>query len=130
MIRSLHVFRSSRPRVDRDQKEADLMTTIEVWSHLDNPTAESDLMVESDLSESVLTMLRRGRDVARLAPERGINEATKSARNLARPSAKRFQRAAQEYEEAAQTHNLEVIRFRSVRKPRTRKRGRALLRIA
>ena len=104
------------------------MKTIDVWHQLDNPTAESDLMVESDLSESVLTMLRLGRAFARLAPELGINAATKTARTLARRSTKRFQGAAREYEEAAQAHNLEVIRLRSVRKPRTRKRGRALLR--
>ena len=82
---------SSHPRVDHDQKEADLEKTIEVWHQIDRPTKESNLVAESTLSGSVLAMLRRGRAFARLAPDSGINAATKTSRNLARRATKRFQ---------------------------------------
>ena len=69
---------ASHPKGGLEQKEADLKKSIEAGHPIDHPTAGSKLVVESMMSESILTRLRRGRDFARLSPERGINAATKN----------------------------------------------------
>ena len=125
---------AERENLDRrEQRERELASTRAMWSRLGLPAATSDLVAGSTIPDSAVVMMRRGRLFAQFAQTDGTSDAAKRSRGLTHQTTLRFQGGSTEFEDAAQTFSLEVMRLRRIRTPnvpglkkRTNRRGRML----
>ena len=99
----------------RNHREIVLQEVVDLWHRLEHPRPNDSLIVESDLSEDVITMMRRGKRFAELAPRVGVNQATKRSRGFNQQRLNSFGGGAEQFANAVKDYNLQVIHLRSIR---------------
>ena len=105
-----HGISERRQRRDEARNEV-----IQLWARLEHPQATDSLIVESNIADDVLVMMKRGRRFAELAPRIGVNQATKRSRGFNQHQLGGFSAGAEQFIDAVKNYNLRVIHLRSVR---------------
>ena len=105
----------STPAFRQRQLERDLEAAHDLWHRASHPQRDNELIFLDGLSEGVLTFLRRGKKFLELVPSMGINQATKTSRNLGRKRGQGFSSHRDEFEILARQHNAAVLDLRRSR---------------
>ena len=91
-----------------------LEQVIGFWRQLATPAPDSPIILLEAIHPQIMSLLKKGRAFATLAQQMGINPAAKRSRQIARNKGKKFDGFQNDFADAVQVYNLEVIRLRGI----------------